>query len=101
METDQLGRIATNYLLLADQKEMGTSDPACKILAEMHSTAVDFSKTEIPVSVSSYTDWSHHCFTNISRIQIGLSTSADCGHCNSCCRLQRSVLQQAEHKFPG
>lgn len=52
METDQLGRIATNHLILADQKDMGTSDPACKILAEMHSVAVDFSKTGIPVSTS-------------------------------------------------
>lgn len=50
METDQLGRIATSHQILADQKELGTSDPACKLLAELHSTAVDFSKTGIPVS---------------------------------------------------
>ncbi|KUJ21239.1 rna-dependent rna polymerase-like protein [Mollisia scopiformis] len=51
METDQLGRIATSHQVLADQKNMGTSDPDCKLLAELHSTAVDFSKTGIPVDM--------------------------------------------------
>ncbi len=50
METDQLGRIAVTHRVLADQKEEGTLDPDCIKLAEMHSTAVDFSKTGIPVS---------------------------------------------------
>jgi hypothetical protein len=49
METDQLGRIATTHQVLADQKPLGTRDPDCKLLAEMHSTAVDFSKTGVPV----------------------------------------------------
>lgn len=49
METDQLGRIAVMHRILADQKESGTLDPDCCTLAEMHSTAVDFSKTGIPV----------------------------------------------------
>jgi hypothetical protein len=49
METDQLGRIAVLHRVLADQKDAGTSDPDCITLAEMHSTAVDFSKTGIPV----------------------------------------------------
>lgn len=49
METDQLGRIATTHQILADQKEAGTLDPSCITLAELHSTAVDFSKTGIPV----------------------------------------------------
>ena len=49
MESDQLGRIATQHMVLADQKEDGVQDPDCIILAEMHSTAVDFSKTGIPV----------------------------------------------------
>jgi len=43
METDQLGRIATAHQVIADQKLLGTSDPDCKMLAELHSTAVDFS----------------------------------------------------------
>lgn len=50
METDQLGRIATSHQVLADQRAEGTLDPSCKLLAEMHSTAVDFSKTGVPVS---------------------------------------------------
>ena len=50
MENDQLGRIATLHQILADQKERGTMDPDCIRLAEMHSTAVDFSKTGVPVS---------------------------------------------------
>jgi RNA dependent RNA polymerase len=49
MATDQLGRIATNHQVLADQSELGTFDNACIVLAGMHSTAVDFSKTGIPV----------------------------------------------------
>jgi hypothetical protein len=49
METDQLGRIATSHQVLADQRDLGTSDPDCKLLAELHSIAVDFSKTGIPV----------------------------------------------------
>lgn len=49
METDQLGRIAVMHRVLADQKDKGTLDPDCITLAEMHSTAVDFSKTGIPV----------------------------------------------------
>jgi hypothetical protein len=50
MATDQLGRIATLHKVLADQKEDGVLDPDCKMLAEMHSTAVDFSKSGIPVT---------------------------------------------------
>ena len=53
METDQLGRIAVLHRVLADQEEDGTLNPKCITLAEMHSTAVDFSKTGIPVSVHS------------------------------------------------
>ncbi|KAF4629048.1 hypothetical protein G7Y89_g9100 [Cudoniella acicularis] len=52
METDQLGRIAIRHVVLADRRPTGTSDPDCIILAEMHSTAVDFSKTGIPVDMS-------------------------------------------------
>ncbi|RDL29987.1 RNA-dependent RNA polymerase [Venustampulla echinocandica] len=52
METDQLGRIAVMHRVLADQKPEGTREPNCIILAEMHSTAVDFSKTGMPVDMS-------------------------------------------------
>lgn len=54
MENDQLGRIATLHQQLADIKPMGTQDPDCVLLAEMHSTAVDFSKTGIPVDMSRF-----------------------------------------------
>ncbi|SPO03628.1 related to RNA-directed RNA polymerase (RdRP) [Cephalotrichum gorgonifer] len=52
MRTDQLGSIANRHLILADKKEEGTRDGDCMKLAEMHSQAVDFSKTGIPVDVS-------------------------------------------------
>lgn len=51
MENDQLGRIANLHQTLADQKPHGTSDPDCLLLAELHSKAVDFSKTGIAASV--------------------------------------------------
>lgn len=50
MATDQLGRIATLHKILADQKPHGVKDSDCVKLAEMHSTAVDYSKSGIPVS---------------------------------------------------
>ena len=49
MATDQLGRISNLHKVLADQNEAGVADPACLMLAEMASTAVDFSKSGIPV----------------------------------------------------
>lgn len=49
MENDQLGRISTLHQTLADQKADGTFDPQCILLAQLASTAVDFSKTGIPV----------------------------------------------------
>ena len=50
MENDNLGLIATLHQILADQSPLGTFDPSCIELAGMHSTAVDFSKTGIPVN---------------------------------------------------
>ena len=47
LENDQLGRIATLHVQLADRYGVEHSD--CIKLAEMHSTAVDFSKTGVPV----------------------------------------------------
>jgi hypothetical protein len=53
METaNQLGRIAVGHQVLSDQRDGGTLDPDCIILAGLHSTAVDFSKTGIPVCYS-------------------------------------------------
>jgi hypothetical protein len=54
MQQDQLGRIATLHQTLADHRPNGTFDSDCITLAELHSTAVDFSKTGIPVLL--YTD---------------------------------------------
>ncbi|KAL8967052.1 MAG: hypothetical protein Q9183_003093 [Haloplaca sp. 2 TL-2023] len=52
MENDQLGRIATLHQTVADQRPDGVFNPDCILLAELHSTAVDFSKTGIPVDLS-------------------------------------------------
>ncbi|KAH6976978.1 RNA dependent RNA polymerase-domain-containing protein [Ilyonectria sp. MPI-CAGE-AT-0026] len=52
MKTDLLGMIATRHVILADAKTEGTVDPECVRLANLHSTAVDFSKTGIPVEFS-------------------------------------------------
>jgi len=52
METDQLGYICNTHLQVADQMADGTLNPSCLKLAEMASTAVDFSKTGVAVSTS-------------------------------------------------
>ncbi|KAI4114603.1 MAG: hypothetical protein LQ345_004646 [Seirophora villosa] len=52
MENDQLGRLSTLHQTLADQRPAGVFDPDCIRLAEMCSTAVDFSKTGIPVDLN-------------------------------------------------
>ncbi|KKA26661.1 hypothetical protein TD95_001628 [Thielaviopsis punctulata] len=52
MRTDQLGVIANRHQILADQKPAGTLDFECLKLAEMHSNAVDFSKTGLAVDVN-------------------------------------------------
>ena len=49
MRQDQLGRIANTHKVLADQNVDGTMSADCLTLAELHSTAVDFSKTGQPV----------------------------------------------------
>ncbi|ETS02243.1 RdRP-domain-containing protein [Trichoderma reesei RUT C-30] len=51
METDILGMIANRHQVSADAKEEGTLHQECIKLAELHSTAVDYSKTGIPVTV--------------------------------------------------
>ncbi|KAK6824595.1 hypothetical protein PG987_012089 [Apiospora arundinis] len=52
MATDQLGLLANKHMVLADQKDAGTVADECKALAEMASTAVDYSKTGIPVDMT-------------------------------------------------
>lgn len=51
MKLDHLGVIATRHMILADQKDEGTLHDDCKKLAELHSTAVDFSKTGVGVNL--------------------------------------------------
>ncbi|KAH0496216.1 hypothetical protein TgHK011_003588 [Trichoderma gracile] len=51
METDILGMIANRHQAYADIKNEGTLDEACIKLAALHSTAVDYSKTGIPVTL--------------------------------------------------
>ncbi|KAI1812706.1 RdRP-domain-containing protein [Poronia punctata] len=51
MKTDKLGMIATRHVILADFHPAGTVHEDCKKLAAMHSTAVDYSKTGIPVEL--------------------------------------------------
>ncbi|CAK7233787.1 hypothetical protein SCUCBS95973_008714 [Sporothrix curviconia] len=51
MRTDHLGAIATRHMILADQLPEGTLEGSCVKTAEMHSTAVDFSKTGIPADL--------------------------------------------------
>lgn len=63
METDQLGQIAVSHRILADVEEEGTLHPNCQLLAEMHSTAVDFSKTGKPVSIMSSMIFNCQSFT--------------------------------------
>lgn len=52
MQQDQLGRIATTHQAIADQRPLGTMDKDCLLLAQLHSDAVDFSKSGIPVCIS-------------------------------------------------
>ncbi|OCL01938.1 RdRP-domain-containing protein [Glonium stellatum] len=54
METDQLGRISMMHLQMADREGEGTLHPTCIKLAGMASTAVDFSKTGIPVDMNGF-----------------------------------------------
>ncbi|TKA65705.1 hypothetical protein B0A55_11132, partial [Friedmanniomyces simplex] len=51
METDQLGMICTRHMQLADQQCTGTFSAECIKLAGMASTAVDYSKTGIPINI--------------------------------------------------
>ncbi|KAH8689571.1 putative RNA-dependent RNA polymerase [Talaromyces proteolyticus] len=60
MQQDQLGRIATTHKILADCREGGTFHPDCLTLAELHSTAVDFSKTGTPVDVTKIPRYPHY-----------------------------------------
>lgn len=50
INSDKMGLVAIQHLILADQSNSGLHDPKCLKLAELHSKAVDFAKSGKPVS---------------------------------------------------
>ncbi|KAH8102595.1 RNA dependent RNA polymerase-domain-containing protein [Cristinia sonorae] len=50
--SDSLGIIAKNWLIIADQSDLGVHDPDCLILSQLHSDAVDYPKSGNPVSLT-------------------------------------------------
>lgn len=48
---DLVGLIASRHLHLADHSPEGTRDPLCLELAKLHSDAVDYQKTGVPVRI--------------------------------------------------
>ncbi|KDQ20445.1 hypothetical protein BOTBODRAFT_124037 [Botryobasidium botryosum FD-172 SS1] len=52
INSDILGMIANQHLIIADQSERGVEDPDCILLAGLHSDAVDYPKTGRPVEQS-------------------------------------------------
>lgn len=44
-----LGIVGINWLIIADQAELGIFDPDCLRLAQLHSDAVDYPKSGQPV----------------------------------------------------
>jgi RNA-dependent RNA polymerase len=62
MRSDKLAMIATRHLALADYVEDGVKDGRCKQLAQLHSLAVDYPKSGVPVSVPAHlkkVKWPH------------------------------------------
>ncbi|KAJ3516786.1 hypothetical protein NLJ89_g906 [Agrocybe chaxingu] len=51
INSDVLGLVAINWLIIADQSEQGIRDPACLALASLHSDAVDYPKSGQPVEL--------------------------------------------------
>ncbi|KAK9817915.1 hypothetical protein WJX72_004281 [[Myrmecia] bisecta] len=49
-QNDILGKLCSAHLALADQSPTGVADPACILLAQQASLAVDFAKTGVPAS---------------------------------------------------
>jgi hypothetical protein len=89
METDQLGYISNLHLQISDQEPLGTLSPSCIKLAGMASTAVDFSKTGIPVDMKQLPRYdrcrpdfmvtpSHINFSRIHQLTITIGTEPTC-----------------------
>ncbi|PLW25163.1 hypothetical protein PCANC_25081 [Puccinia coronata f. sp. avenae] len=51
ISSDLVGIIATRHLQIADQEYLGTLHPDCLKLAQLHSKAVDYPKTGMPVTI--------------------------------------------------
>ncbi|KAI7964060.1 hypothetical protein MJO29_004487 [Puccinia striiformis f. sp. tritici] len=51
ISSDLVGMIATRHLQIADREALGTFHPDCLKLAGLHSKAVDYPKTGVPVSI--------------------------------------------------
>jgi len=51
INSDALGMVATNWLLIADASKDGIFDANCMRLAALHSNAVDYPKTGQPVAI--------------------------------------------------
>ncbi|KIP09625.1 hypothetical protein PHLGIDRAFT_503395 [Phlebiopsis gigantea 11061_1 CR5-6] len=47
--SDNIGIIASTWLVLADQSDQGILDPDCLLLAKLHSNATDYPKSGLPV----------------------------------------------------
>ncbi|GJE86033.1 RNA dependent RNA polymerase [Phanerochaete sordida] len=52
INSDSLGIIASNWLIIADQSSQGIFDPDCLKLAALHSDAVDYPKSGQPVPLT-------------------------------------------------
>lgn len=51
INSDTLGIIAVTWLIIADQSTQGIFDPDCYKLSDLHSNAVDYPKSGVPVPV--------------------------------------------------
>lgn len=54
LRNDRVGQIANAHVVHADKQEDGVQSDECNLLAQLHSTAVDFAKTGIPADI----EWS-------------------------------------------
>jgi hypothetical protein len=59
MRTDRLGQISNMHLQFADRHVEGVHHLDCLKLAELASTAVDFSKTGVPINIQEIPKYDH------------------------------------------
>ena len=85
IDNDQLGRIANGHLALADESPQLANDQRCMELVNLHSLAVDFAKTGVPVDHKKVTQLLRG-MTKPDYMAGGLRKCAPLGVCD---RLQR------------